>query len=80
MVEQETKYCKRWYGKLTLQTRTKLIQLTVTSVWLEFIFCKTNFEIKKYSYLNTSKINFRQLCVRSDVIFQNKKGPHVFIF
>ena len=42
--KQETKY-KWWYGKVTLLTREKLIQLTLTCVWLEFIFCKINFEI-----------------------------------
>ena len=28
----------------------------------------------------SEKLNFRQICVRNDVIFQNKKGIHVLFF
>lgn len=43
--EQETKYCKWWHGKVTLLTTEKLVQITLTSVWLEFLFYKINFKI-----------------------------------
>ena len=43
--EQETKYCKWCNEMVTLLTREKLIQVTLASVWLEFIFYKINFEI-----------------------------------
>ena len=59
--EQETKYCKWWYIKVTFLTREKLIQLTLTSVWLEFIFYKINFEINH-------TIDCDRHCIVNDVI------------